>query len=208
MIPGGAEETRSEESLGFWTVRYFVDARLALVATFERTGRPVHAMTFDAEGRAHGLEREWHPSGRLRYEARYVDGLQHGLQRQWDEQGRLIVRTRLVRGTGLDLYCGDLRPGVVSESRELVGGLRHGFERSWTDGKLTEEKLFVRGVEHGISRRWTLAGKLERGWPRFFVRGQRVTRGAYVRACRSDASLPPWRAARDRASRARPLAVR
>jgi hypothetical protein len=208
MIPRGAEETRSEDAVGFSTVRYFVEARLALMASFERSGRPVHAMTFDAEGRAHGLEREWHSSGRLRYEARYVDGLQHGLQRQWDEQGRLIVRTRFVRGTGLDLYCGDLRPGVVSESRELVDGLRHGFERWWTDATLTEEKHFVRGEEHGIGRSWTLTKKLMRGWPRFFVHGKRVDRRAYARACASDVSLPPWRASEDRPSRARPVAVR
>jgi antitoxin component YwqK of YwqJK toxin-antitoxin module len=208
MIPDGAEETRSEDADGFSTVRYLVEGRLALLASFEKSGEPAHAMTFDTAGLPDGLEREWHSSGRLRYEARYRHGLQHGLQRQWDEQGRLIVRTRFVRGSGLDLYCGDLRPGVVSESREIVDGLRHGFERWWTDGKLTQEKRFFRGDEHGISRSWTLAGKLERGWPRFVLRGQRVTRHAYARACTSDASLPRWREKDDRPSRARPVALR
>ncbi len=192
---------------GLTTVRHVIDGCARLITALDENDSPLHALASDENGQPHGLEREWHPSGRLGYEARYEHGLQHGLQRQWDERGRLVVRTRFVRGTGLDLYCGDLRPGVVSESRELAAGLCHGFERWWTDRKLTREAHFVDSWEHGVTRSWTLAGKMERGWPRYFVRGERVDRRAYLRACKSDETLPHWRARDDRPTRPRPVAI-
>lgn len=206
LVPTGAHVERSSAH-GATTLRFFLDGQLALVVGLDEEERPFHAMQYDASGRAHGLEREWHPSGRLRYEARYRQGLQHGLQRQWDARGRLLVRTRFVAGTGLDLYCGDPDSPRITESRELVAGERHGFERRWSEGKLFAEQHFQHGLEHGISRRWTLSGRLERGHPRYFVRGERVDRRAYVRACASDETLPVLREREDRPARARPVGV-
>jgi len=207
MIPPGARP-RLSAGRDLSAVRFVVARRVVLLAWLDDAGFPIRAMACDRDGLPHGLEREWHANGRVRYEARYVHGLQHGLQRQWDEHGRILVRTRFVRGTGLDLYCGDVRPARISESRELVAGERHGFERWWTDGRLWMEHHFQRGREHGIARSWSIEGRLKRGYPRYFVQGERVDRRTYLRRCADDTTLPVPQAADDRPFRPRPVGVR
>lgn len=154
------------------------------------------ACGLDAEGRWHGLEREWLVRGgawRLVYRARFRHGLQHGWQEQWDAQGRVLVRTHFVHGTGTDVWHGGAKGWEV---RALRDGLRHGVERHFCDRRhVDHEQHFAEGLEHGIERRWTSRGTLVRGYPRFFLRGERVTKPAYLRAAASDPSLP---APRDR----------
>ena len=46
---------------------------------------------------------------------------------------------------------------------------------------------------HGIEREWNDRGQPRSGFPRFYVRGRRVTRRAYDREQHDDASLPSYR---------------
>lgn len=46
---------------------------------------------------------------------------------------------------------------------------------------------------HGIEREWNDEGKLRQGFPRFYVRGRRVTRHAYAREQKRNSSLPAYR---------------
>lgn len=162
-----------------------------------------HEVALDDEGRWHGLEREWQ-DGRLVYHARFVHGVQHGLQEQWSARGSLLVRQRFVHGTGLDLYS-DGTGGW--EERWLERGERHGFERWWSSKRrIWRESHFARELSHGIEREWD-GERLLRGFPRFFVRGERVTKAAYLRACAADPTLPAYRDRDDRPTRRFPAAI-
>jgi antitoxin component YwqK of YwqJK toxin-antitoxin module len=169
------------------------------VVHLHANGRAAWAYGLDEEGEWHGLEREWDESGRLFYRARFVHGLQHGWQEQWDEQGRSLVRTRFVRGTGLDLWsCGS----GCWEERHMVDCLREGYERLWVGRRnVFYEQSFRAGLEHGIERRWNDLGRLARGYPRYFVSGERVPKRAYLAARKSDPSLPVDRRDHDRPGR-------
>jgi hypothetical protein len=57
-------------------------------------------------------------------------------------------------------------------------------ERHWHDGRL-----------HGIEREWNRSGRLKRGYPKYHIRGERVSKRAYVKACRKDPSLPIFESA-------------
>lgn len=165
------------------------------------TGAIEHETHFDRDGRMHGIEREEFEDGRLKYRAQWRHGRQVGWQQQWSEDGVLQVRTRFVRGTGLDAWfsCG------LSETRAFVDGHRHGFERWWSDRThVWCEDHFKRGVEHGISRRWK-PGRLERGFPQFWIDGSRVTRRTYARA--EDPTLPPIRDRDDDPRRRAPCVI-
>ncbi len=169
------------------------------VVHLHANGRAAWAYGLDDEGQWHGLEREWDESGRLFYRTRFVHGLQHGWQEQWDEQGRSLVRTSFVRGTGLDLWFSG---GGCWEERHMVDGLREGYERQWVGRRTVfHEQSFRAGLEHGIERRWNDRGALARGYPRYFVSGERVTKRAYLAAHESDPSLPVYRREHDRPGR-------
>ena len=133
-------------------------------------------------------ERYGFADGRTKWRARWVHGVQHGLQQQWDEHGNLLTATRFVRGTGLDLWFDG---GRLSESRQFVDGHLHGPERWWSGARdVWLEIQFWRGQKHGLERQWNNRGRLRRGYPKYFVHDQQVTRRAYEQARRSDATLP------------------
>ena len=96
----------------------------------------------------------------------------------------------MVHGTGVDLWF--MRPGVISEERHCLDGLRHGYERWWGEDntRVWEESHFWHGVEHGIFRQWNRVGRLRRGYPRYFVSAQRVTKRQYLQATHRDSTLP------------------
>lgn len=145
------------------------------------------------DGVPQGHLRVWHENGHLCEEAWYEDGLEHGRTHQYDTNGVLIGGYSMDRGTGVDLWFA--HPGVLSEERHMRNGQRHGYERWWDEDnrKVWEEGHFWEGLEHGIFRRWHHRGGLERGYPRYYVRGQRVSKRQYLRASVADPSLPPFR---------------
>jgi antitoxin component YwqK of YwqJK toxin-antitoxin module len=142
----------------------------------------------------HGLYRDWFSDGTLSEDAWYHEGKEHGEHRQFLD-GVVIATCTMVHGTGLDLWYNE--PGVLAEERAMLDGERHGFERWWTGDNQTiyEESHFYHGTEHGIFRQWNRKGRLSRGYPRYYVNGQRVTKRQYLRACLTDLTLPPFDAA-------------
>ena len=136
--------------------------------------------------------------GQLSSATNYIDGLEHGTAQQWAEDGTLVGSYTLDHGTGLDLWWDELwgRHWRLSEARQLRNGERHGYE--WWLGAeqsgVTRESHFAGGRAHGIQRDWNHAGRLRRGYPKYFINGQQVTKRQYLRATSQDASLPPFRA--------------
>ncbi len=143
-------------------------------------------------GAPHGLQREWDSDGSLLFEARYVKGREHGVARQWQD-GRLVGTYRMSHGTGVDLWRG--WNGVLAEERHLLDRQRHGYERWWSgdDRSVWCEEHYRHDIAHGIFRRWNNRGRLSRGFPRYFVNGERVPKRTYLRRAAVDLSLPPYR---------------
>lgn len=143
-------------------------------------------------GKLHGTFRIWWDHGPLLEEATYKDGKEDGSTRQYDPDGILIGVYVLVEGTGVDLWF--YERGQLSEERHLVDSERHGYERWWNPDNRTvyEENHFWKGQPHGILRRWNDKGRLKRGYPQYFVQGERVEKKLYLRACLTDPTLPAF----------------
>jgi antitoxin component YwqK of YwqJK toxin-antitoxin module len=149
------------------------------------------------EGRLHGVQYRWDHPGVLLSAEPFAEGLPHGTAMQWADDGTLVGSYTMIRGTGLDLWWGcSGGQRSLSEARSLHNGLRHGFE--WwihpSQDRVTEERHCWEGQLHGSERQWNRAGRLQRGYPRYYVHGQRVDKRHYLRACSRHPELPPFRA--------------
>jgi antitoxin component YwqK of YwqJK toxin-antitoxin module len=124
----------------------------------------------------HGLFRTWHDNGKLSEEGFYVDGKEHGITKQYDFDGNLIGTDKMHYGTGVDLWYSE--KGILSEERYLKNGDRDGYERWWNgdNKRVSSENHFQAGVEHGIYRQWNHEGSLRRGFPQYYVNGQKVNK--------------------------------
>jgi hypothetical protein len=162
------------------------------------------------KGKMHGLSVEWHFDGSVCYVEHWRNGMPHGVARQFDNHGNLLLETRYVNGTGVDLYCGSCwskdnhprTPWRLSEEHRLIDGGRQ-LTRWWNSDERTVhgEEQYRAGVPHGVFREWNDAGKLRRGFPRYFVAGKQVTKRCYLAALHQDPSLPPYRARDDKPRR-------
>jgi hypothetical protein len=141
-------------------------------------------------GLPHGVRREWFPNGVLHWECRYVNGLEHGLARQWQYDGRFCGVYKMVHGTGHDLWF-DENGRLIEECNRKDGNL-HGLLRWWDGTKLTREEYCKSDCGyHGIVRWWN-GGRLCKGYPQFYVEGQKVTCREYLKACELDSGLPKY----------------
>lgn len=188
------------------TTEYFLDGQLIGVRYWNETGQleMEHGIR---DKQWHGFYRTWHENGHLHEMAWYENGKEHGTTEQYDEHGNLIGTYSMVHGTGIDLWF--VEPGVLAEERHYQDGERHGYERWWDGNNQTigQEGHFWHGVEHGIFREWNQAGRLRRGYPQYFVAGQRVSKRQYERACRQDPTLPPFKAEENSPTRELPEKV-
>jgi hypothetical protein len=93
-------------------------------------------------------------------------------------------------GTGVDLWRNE--SGRLQEEYHLLHGLWHGCERWWTgdDKTIHEERYWQRRRLHGIERKWDHTGRLTKGYPRFYVKGKRVNKAAYIAASTRSRTLP------------------
>jgi antitoxin component YwqK of YwqJK toxin-antitoxin module len=160
------------------------------------------------DGVKHGVEYTFYANGNLVSAEPYCEGQMHGVTMQWAPDGRLIGTYTMVRGTGIDLWRW-VRPDgsiALSEVRYYKDGERHGFEWwiIWDQRNVSEEQHFLEGQPHGIHRDWNLRGRLRRGFPKYYVNGQRVTKRQYLAACKRDATLLPFRAAENEPARTFP----
>lgn len=144
--------------------------------------------------RYHGIDYRWDMPGSLMSAIPYADGLEHGTAHQWGYDGTYLGSYTMEHGTGIDLWrsgCGGEQP-ALSEVRYYRDGQRHGFEW-WLNGdqrSVYEEGHYANGQPHGILRQWNSQGRLRRGYPQYYVNGERVTKRQYLRASQRDPSLP------------------
>ena len=148
-------------------------------------------------GNKHGREYQWDDDGRLSLIEPYVNGKVHGTAKQYGRDGSIIGTYSLRYGTGYDLWRVENEDGEIhiSEVHSLRDGLPHGFER-WLTMKphiLSHERHWHEGEFHGIERQWNAAKKLSRGFPQYWIKGDRVTKRKYLQAAKTDLSLPPFR---------------
>ena len=214
-IPAGATEhelsgyRRDGHYIYPRTVEYRVGQEVVGRRLFDADGSLTDEIPL-REGLAQGRVYEFYPSGALSCVEPRVRGVMHGTCYQWDEDGRLLGRCVLRNGSGLDVWRSRATNGraVASEIRTLRRGLRHGFEWWMYGRQMSSETHLADGKMHGIERSWSVQGKLERGYPRYWVNDARVTKRQYLAAAGNDPSLPPFRERDNRAKRSLPARVR
>lgn len=173
-------------------------------------GKIVGLRSFDAEGHiesetplknglVHGTV-YFFESGIVSFLEPYRNGFSHGTAKQWSEEGELLGTYTMKHGTGWDLWRCKETWGTgsiyLSEARHYKEGKRHGFEW-WLDfedqSRVWQESHFLEGLSHGIERQWNSEGTLSRGYPKYWVKGQRVTKRQYISASSKDPTLPAFR---------------
>jgi|CXWL01.1.fsa_nt_gi antitoxin component YwqK of YwqJK toxin-antitoxin module len=146
----------------------------------------------------HGTIFRWGLLGRMLSSKPYVDGEPHGISRQWSDDGKLLGTYTMTHGTGIEFWWTQREDGTIYPMtvRYMQDGQLHGF--SWRineDGTVFDEFHWVGGDWHGIERNWNRRGLLHRNSPRYYIRGEQVTKRQYERACADDPSLPKFRKA-------------
>jgi len=177
---------------------------------WDRRGMPQQGAT-QREGLKHGLEVRWYENGVVGFVDAYEHGQRHGLARHFDYAGHLLVETRFDRGTGVALACNvwdDGIPTLADEIHTVSGQLL--LVRRWTgdDRTIWLEEHYQNGLPHGIFRAFGDDERLRRGWPRFFVWGERVDKRHYLAVQPSEPTLIPYRAEHDAPERTLPAAYR
>jgi hypothetical protein len=193
-IPENAVERRVEGSDGL--TECVVDGRVVGRRFYNEKGRIVRETPL-RDGKKHGNEIEWDDDGTLLSVEPYFEGQIHGRAKQYGRSGKVIGTYRIVHGTGYDIWRGEWWEGFapVSEVHSLQGGVPHGYEW-WLDAdqrSLNHERNWCGGKYHGIERRWNHRRKLHRGYPKYWVRGEAVTKRQYLKAAKSDKTLPRFR---------------
>lgn len=156
-------------------------------------------------GEKHGRE-YWFMMGRLDEMTPYRMGTPHGTAMQFDDQGEILVTSVKNNGVGLDLWCCNLEHTLSEEQYDPAEG-ELGYRRHWNEDEKTifEEYFFMSHYAyHGIWRQWNEKGRLRRGFPRYFVRGNQVTRRVYLKDCANDPTLIPYRKSDDSPKRILP----
>ena len=148
-------------------------------------------------GNKHGREFQWDDDGTLSLIEPYRNGKIHGTAKQYGRHGSVIGTYSLRNGTGYDIWRVENEDGgiYISEIHSLRDGLPHGYEWWLTEKPhiLSHERHWREGEFHGIERRWNVANKLSRGFPQYWINGERVPKTKYLRAAEKDPSLPPFR---------------
>jgi len=200
-IPKSARErvvARHPEAGKRKTAEYRLNRALVGTRNFHSTGELLLEYPM-RDGLLHGVVYRCDDPGKVTSAEPWSNGLPHGTARQYSRDGSLLGTYRMKRGTGLDLWWNDIDPRAprLSEARYLVDGKWHGFEWWLLDNQkgVREERHFADGQLHGIEREWNGSGRLRRGFPRYWVRGERVTKRQYVQACAADPALPRFRVA-------------
>ena len=164
------------------------------------------------DGLKHGRELSWDDDGRLSLVEPYVKGKIHGTAKQYGRDGNVIGTYRLVHGTGLDIWRQEHEDKTVyiSEIHSLQDGVPHGYEWHFVSSKqvLWQERHWHMGKVHGIERIWNARGRLRRGYPKFYVLDQLVSKLKYLRLALSDKTLPVYRAEDDLPERDYPAEIR
>ncbi len=146
-------------------------------------------------GSKHGREYQWDDDGSLSLIEPYVNGKIHGTAKQYGQNGSVIGTYKLRHGTGYDIWRTEDEDGIsISEIHTYREGLPHGYEWWLMKPHIVYHEIhWHEGQYHGIEREWNDANKLSRGFPRYWIKGERVDKRKYLRAAKQDSSLPPFR---------------
>ena len=100
------------------------------------------------------------------------------------------------------LGCRQATPTGWKGSQKAFQELNHSANRVsawdnrwWNENNksIWREESWLHGLGwHGILRDWNGKGRLCRGFPQFYVNGERLTERQYLCACESDQSIPPY----------------
>jgi hypothetical protein len=203
-IPAGAEEkviqqyeakpTERGSVVNLETHEYTIDGKVVGWCSYDAEGRLV-TETPVKNGKKHGRQIFWNEDGTVDLIEPYFEGKMHGTAKQYQD-GKLIGTYKMVHGTGYDIWRGQRGDGVVlvSEIHPMRDGLPHGFEW-WLNRdqrSVYEEKHWCKGMPHGVERHWH-SKQLRRGYPKYWVRDEAVTKRQYIAAARKNPTLPPFR---------------
>jgi antitoxin component YwqK of YwqJK toxin-antitoxin module len=173
------------------------DERVGVRCYWDKAKTKPYSEELLKKGEKHGIQRTWHANGRLKSESPYRDGVMHGTFRGWDAEGKLLGNFEMDAGTGTwkEWYPN----GQLHESKEFKKGKLHGESRLfYEDGKRRQTITFRDDKAHGVSFIWDRDGKLVEGSPLFYLRGERVSKDAYLKAREADPTLPAIMAGEDR----------
>jgi hypothetical protein len=195
-IPRRAVEIVEERSAGGTrlTSKYQLDGdRVGMICWNDDGTTPLLSRGYK-NGRPVGWQLEHHFDGSVLFAEYYRYGRVDGWTFQWAVDGQLVARCEFRRGTGIDYWC-DPTTGALSEVHPYLAGLPHGCETWWNDDQTTVhiERYWCNGKAHGIEREWNDHGRLARGWPRYFIHGERTDKRRYTRAQHFDPTLPSFR---------------
>ena len=148
------------------------------------------------DGLKQGREISWDDDGNLLSIESYAKGKIHGTAKQYGHNGRLIGTYKMKHGTGFDIWRQeDEQSGVfVSEIHSLTDGLPNGYEWWFSSRQqdLMHERHWHLGKLHGIERVWNSNGRLSRGYPKFFIEDQTVSKQKYTKMALIDKTLPSF----------------
>jgi len=196
-IPEGAREKVTARGKDRCPVRaeYYLGETLVGTRIWNPDGTPSAEYAYEDNLR-HGWTYFWDSYGSLISAQPYERGLQHGTASQWASDGRLLGTYTMEYGNGLDLWWreDEADRAILQEVYHFVAGQLQGFEWGFAwDGQLAVEQHWFADKLHGMERRWSPTGKLQRGFPRYWVDGQRVRKPSYIKAATQDTTLPPLR---------------
>ena len=164
------------------------------------------------DGLKHGRELTWSDDGKLLLIEPYVKGKIHGTAKQYGRNGKVIGMYTMVHGTGFDVWRQEDEDNAVfvSEIHSLQDGFPNGYEWWFASSKqdLRHERHWSMGKLHGIERMWNNKGRPCRGYPKFYIADQVVSKQKYILMRFKDKTLPAFRERDNLPYRKLPLEVK
>jgi antitoxin component YwqK of YwqJK toxin-antitoxin module len=204
-------ENKTNLSQGHRVVDCFVAANHVGRRVYNQDGILIVETPMKA-GLKHGREITWDDEANLLSIEPYRNGKIHGTAKQYGRNGKIIGIYKLQHGTGLDIWRQEDENNkvFVSEIHSLQDGVPNGYEWWFTSSRrdLMHERHWQRGKLHGIERVWNRKGKLRRGYPKFFIEDQVVSKRKYVAMALLDKTLPIFQEKDNLPARKLPAEVR
>ena len=164
------------------------------------------------DGLKHGREITWNEDGTLLLIEPYTRGKIHGTAKQYGRNGKIIGKYKIVHGTGFDIWRQEDEDNTIfiSEFHSLQNGVPNGYEWWFASARKDPwyERHWCMGKLHGIERVWNDKGRLRRGYPKFYVADQVVSKQKYIKIALKDKTLPAFREEDNSAFRKLPSEVK